>query len=205
MKIASILACGALCLASLSCSEKKPLVLHYNRPATYFEEALPLGNGKLGALVYGGPVEDRISLNDITLWTGEPDRGADHPDYAVVETLTPWGQSAGWVEKIREALEEEDYRKADELQRHLQGHFSENYQPLGKLLLPGPAHETPAFRALCAEYVALFREAMGGTDCRELREKYFEPGKGCVRAIEKNAVLLSEFVSSRGLSKDTKL
>ena len=46
MKIASILACGALCLASLSCSEKKPLVLHYNRPATYFEEALPLGNGK---------------------------------------------------------------------------------------------------------------------------------------------------------------
>ena len=58
---------------------------------------------------------------------------------------------------------------------------------LGKLLLPGPAH------------------AMGGTDCRELREKYFEPGKGCVRAIEKNAVLLSEFVSSRGLSKDTKL
>ena len=76
---------------------------------------------------------------------------------------------------------------------------------LGKLLLPGPAHETPAFRALSAEYVALFREAMGGTDCRELREKYFEPGKGCVRAIEKNAVLLSEFVSSRGLSKDTKL
>ena len=146
MKIASILACGALCLASLSCSEKNPLVLHYNRPATYFEEALPLGNGKLGALVYGGPVEDRISLNDITLWTGEPDRGADHPDYAVVETLTPWGQSAGWVEKIREALEEEDYRKADELQRHLQGHFSENYQPLGKLLLRFPEGKITDYR-----------------------------------------------------------
>ncbi len=56
------------------------LTLHYDRPATCLEEALPLGNGRLGALVYGGTDEERISLNDITLWTGEPDRGASHPD-----------------------------------------------------------------------------------------------------------------------------
>ena len=138
MKISSILACGALCLASLGCSEPLPLVLHYDRPATFFEESLPLGNGKLGALVYGDPNLFQLSLNDITLWTGEPDKGADHPDYAVVKTLTPWGESAGWVEKVREALDAEDYRKADELQCHLQGHFSENYQPLGKLLMQLP-------------------------------------------------------------------
>lgn len=127
MKTASIFACGALCLASLACSKKQPLLLHYDSPATYFEESLPMGNGKLGALVYGGPVEDRISLNDITLWTGEPDRGAEHPDYQVVNTLTPWGQSAQWVDKVREALDQENYRKADELQHHLQGHFSERW------------------------------------------------------------------------------
>ena len=138
MKISSILACGALCLASLGCSEPLPLVLHYDRPATFFEESLPLGNGKLGALIYGDPNLFQLSLNDITLWTGEPDKGADHPDYAVVKTLTPWGESAGWVEKVREALDAEDYRKADELQCHLQGHFSENYQPLGKLLMQLP-------------------------------------------------------------------
>ena len=146
MKIPAILACGALCLASFSCCKQQPLLLHYDRPAEFFEEALPLGNGKLGALVYGGTVEDRISLNDITLWTGEPDRGAGHPDYQVVETLTPWGQSAQWVDKVREALEQEDYRKADELQTHIQGHFSETYQPLGKLLLRFPKGEISDYR-----------------------------------------------------------
>ena len=48
-------------------------LLHYKSPATYFEEALPIGNGTQGAMVYGGVGEDKISLNDITLWTGEPD------------------------------------------------------------------------------------------------------------------------------------
>ena len=138
MRIRSIIACGVLCLAGFSCCKEQPLQLHYNRPATYFEEALPLGNGHLGALVYGDPCHFRLSLNDITLWTGEPDRGAEHPDYAAVKTLTPWGESAGWVEKVREALAEEDYPRADALQRHLQGHFSESYQPLGKLLLQLP-------------------------------------------------------------------
>ena len=47
------------------------LKLHYDRPATCFEEALPLGNGQLGAMVYGDPVHERISLNDITLRSDE--------------------------------------------------------------------------------------------------------------------------------------
>ena len=72
---------------------------------------------------------------------------------------------------------------------------------LGKMLLHGPAHEMPEFRGLCAEYVNAFRETMGGTDCRELREKYFEPGKGCVKAIAKNAELLERFIASHGLTK----
>ena len=125
MKIPSFIACGALCLASWACCSEQPLQLHYNQPATYFEEALPLGNGRLGAMVYGDPCEFRLSLNDITLWTGEPDRGLEEP-------------VAPWVEKVREALEAQDYARADALQTHLQGHFSESYQPLGKLLLQFP-------------------------------------------------------------------
>ena len=125
--------------ACLACSPaERPLILHYDNPAIFFEEALPLGNGTLGALVYGGTEKDRIALNDITLWTGEPDRGGDHPDYTMAPTLTPWGESAAWLPKVREALENEDYRKADELQRHLQGHFSESYMPLGKLEISYP-------------------------------------------------------------------
>ena len=46
--------------------------LRYHRPAEFFEEALVIGNGTMGGVVYGGTDVDRISLNDITLWTGEP-------------------------------------------------------------------------------------------------------------------------------------
>ena len=104
------------------------LTLHYDQPAHCLEEALPLGNGRLGALVYGGPDEDRISLNDITLWTGEPEHGA-HPDL-----LDGVGaHAAETVPLIREALSREDYPEAERLQQRVQGHYSESYMPLGTL------------------------------------------------------------------------
>ena len=52
--------------------EQSPMLLQYDKPAAYFEESLPIGNGKLGALVYGGTDDNIIYLNDITLWTGKP-------------------------------------------------------------------------------------------------------------------------------------
>jgi len=130
-------------------SSEKALKLHYDQPATFFEEALPLGDGTLGALVYGGPETDRISLNDISLWTGEPDRGPEHPDYGLVSTLTPWDEISSWLPRVREALDQEDYPKADELQRKLQGHNSEMYQPLGQLEITYPEGEiTDYYREL---------------------------------------------------------
>ncbi len=121
---------------------EKPLLLHYDKPAQYFEEALPMGNGTLGAMIYGRTDTDRISLNDITLWTGEPDRGPEHPDYdGGIKTLEPWGQSAAWIPAIREALDQENYQLADTLQLHVQGHYSETYQPLGWLEISYPEAE----------------------------------------------------------------
>ena len=124
-----------------SCSEQirnEGLILYYDRPAEFFEEALPIGNGKIGAMVYSGTQSDRISLNDMTIWTGEPDRGAEHPDYKCIETLTPWGEAASYMDDVREALDNEDYEKADELQKKIQGHYSQNYQPLGTLTINYP-------------------------------------------------------------------
>ena len=46
--------------------------LRYDAPATAFEESLPLGNGSLGAVVYGKTDVERISLNHDTLWSGKP-------------------------------------------------------------------------------------------------------------------------------------
>lgn len=98
------------------------LTLHYNKPATYFEEALVLGNGTMGAIVYGGSDADRVSLNDLTLWTGEPEKFVEDDTYKTIP-------------EIRAALDREDYREADRLQRRVQGHYSENYQPLGTLTI----------------------------------------------------------------------
>ena len=102
-------------------NNKLPLKLWYNTPATAFEESLPIGNGKLGALIYGGANNDSIYLNDITLWTGKP----IDPEEG--------GDAYKWIPKIREALFKEDYKAADSLQLHVQGHNSEYYQPLAIL------------------------------------------------------------------------
>ena len=99
----------------------QPNKLWYNKPAYAFEESLPLGNGKLGALVYGGANNDSIQLNDITLWTGVP----VNPNEG--------GEAYKWIPKIREALFKEDYKTADSLQHYVQGHNSEFYQPLGMI------------------------------------------------------------------------
>ena len=98
--------------------------LHYDRPATFFEEALVIGNGTMGGIVYGGTCQDRISLNDITLWTGEP---------CNMNVYSPDAHKT--IPAIREALSKGDYREADRLQRDVQGHFSQNYQPLGQLVI----------------------------------------------------------------------
>ena len=132
MKPTSLLSLLAVAAWVCGCSSpSQDLVLHYDRPAGFFEEALPIGNGRLGAMIYGGTGAEKISLNDITLWTGEPDRGALHPDIAAGVGR----ESAATLPLIREALEREDYAAADSLQLKMQGHYSETYQPLGTLTI----------------------------------------------------------------------
>ena len=46
--------------------------LQYNRPAKSWNEALPLGNGRLGAMVFGGIEKEHLQLNEDTLWSGSP-------------------------------------------------------------------------------------------------------------------------------------
>ena len=106
---------------SMPAQQQAPMVLNYDRPAEFFEESLPVGNGKLGALVYGGTDDNIIYLNDITLWTGKPvDRNLD-------------ADAHKWIPSIREALFNEDYALADSLQLHVQGPNSQHFQPLGTL------------------------------------------------------------------------
>ncbi|MCF0159196.1 MAG: glycoside hydrolase family 95 protein, partial [Bacteroidaceae bacterium] len=124
---------AALLMATATSAQaQQTLCLHENRPADFFEESFVLGNGNLGAIVYGGVKEDKISLNDITLWTGEPERTSSSPD--------AWKAIAD----IRRYLDAEDYKAADEEQKRVQGHYSENYQPLGQLTITQLGKESEA-------------------------------------------------------------
>jgi len=54
-------------------AENQSLKLWYNQPASEWMKSLPLGNGRLGAMVYGGIQKETIALNEITMWSGQPD------------------------------------------------------------------------------------------------------------------------------------
>ena len=100
-----------------SMAQQLPMQLWYDKPATYFEEALPIGNGKIGAMVYGNPEDDIIYLNDLTLWTGKPvdyEEGCNQPS-----PNGGMGDAALWIPEIRKALFAEDYALADSLQLHV--------------------------------------------------------------------------------------
>ncbi|MBN1144636.1 MAG: glycoside hydrolase N-terminal domain-containing protein, partial [Bacteroidales bacterium] len=59
--------------------ENSLMKLWYDHPAKKWTEALPVGNGRLGAMVYGDPCKEVIQLNENTVWAGSPNRN-DNPD-----------------------------------------------------------------------------------------------------------------------------
>ena len=95
--------------------------LWYRQPARQWLEALPLGNGTIGAMLWGGPQRERADLNIDTLWSGGP-------------RLAACENSKALLAELRAAvIERHDYVEADALVRGLQGPFNEAYQPLGWL------------------------------------------------------------------------
>ena len=120
-KVIAILSTALAFAQNINAADVLPMKLWYNTPAAFFEESLPIGNGRIGALVYGDPNKNILYLNDITLWTGKP----------VVPQLD--ADAHKWIPSIREALFNEDYARADSLQLHVQGPNSQFYQPLATL------------------------------------------------------------------------
>src|SRR6188768_2787312 len=104
-------------------SQSQDLKLWYKQPARNWNEALPLGNGRLGAMVFGGTTEELIQLNEETLWSGGPTNSNANPN------------APDYLPKIRQALAEENYPLAEELTKKLQGLFTESYEPLGNLVI----------------------------------------------------------------------
>ena len=108
----------------LPCFAQGDTKLWYNRPAATWTEALPLGNGRLGAMVFGKVEEELIQLNESTLWSGGPVKTNVNPD------------APKYLAQVRDALlKEEDYAKAKTLTQKMQGLYSESYLPLGDLTI----------------------------------------------------------------------
>ncbi|ADY50882.1 Alpha-L-fucosidase [Pseudopedobacter saltans DSM 12145] len=75
----AILICLGLGSTFVSQAQQSKNVLWYKQPAKEWTEALPIGNGKIGAMIFGGVAQDRIQFNEETLWTGSP-RNYNKPD-----------------------------------------------------------------------------------------------------------------------------
>ncbi|WP_204601574.1 glycosyl hydrolase family 95 catalytic domain-containing protein [Cohnella boryungensis] len=103
--------------------DNNPMKLWYRQPAEQWVEALPLGNGRLGAMVYGAIKRERISLNEDTLWTGSP-READNQE------------ALSHLDESRRLIFAGKYREAQTIiENHMLGPWSEAYQALGDLEL----------------------------------------------------------------------
>jgi len=99
-------------------------MLHYAQPAEEWVEALPVGNGRLGAMVFGGIEEERLQLNEESIWAGSPidrDKKGAHQ----------------FLAEARDLIFQGEYGKAEELmkQEFLAERLTRSYQTLGDLTL----------------------------------------------------------------------
>ena len=122
MKLTTFLASATAAISAINAAAVTPTI-YFDRPADFFEETFVIGNGTQGGIIYGNPSRERISLNDITFWTGEPDTAV----------YTPGAYKA--IPEIRAALDAGDYQLAQKLQKKVQGHYTNNYQPIGNLFI----------------------------------------------------------------------
>ncbi|MCR4853802.1 MAG: glycoside hydrolase family 95 protein [Prevotella sp.] len=120
-------------LFSQSAHAESPHRLWYNRPAQTWTQALPIGNGTLGGMIFGTPAVERIQLNEETIWAGQPNNVC-HPD------------AHEYLPKVRQLIYEGKYKEAERLanEKVMPVGDGQNmgmpYQPFGDVYLSMPGH-----------------------------------------------------------------
>jgi alpha-L-fucosidase 2 len=114
---------------SVTCSAQQSFKLWYDKPATNFNEALPIGNGRLAAMVFGAVENDKVQLNEESIWTGQPHNNVTDSQGMVIP-------------KLRELLFEKKYAEAQSLSKNKMRSPQNgmSYQPAGNLLLTFKGH-----------------------------------------------------------------
>ena len=102
--------------------------LWYDRPAQLWTEALPIGNGRLGGMVFGTVANDRIQLNEETIWAGRPNNNANP-------------EAREYLPRVRQLVWEGKYKEAQDMAtQHIQSNTNHGmpYQPFGDLYISFP-------------------------------------------------------------------
>ena len=114
---------------------QQKLKLQYDKPATNWNEALPLGNGRLGAMVFGNPSKEELQLNEETVWAGEPGNNVPKNVFSNIE-------------QIRKLLFAGENKAAQDLanktfprQAPKELNYGMPYQSVGDLWIEFPGHE----------------------------------------------------------------
>src|SRR5690554_6561062 len=130
-RAAWLLIASLLFVAPIFAQDARDLTLWYDEPpGEVWERALPVGNGRLGAMVYGNPAEEQLQLNENTVWAGSPHRN-DNP--AALEALP----------RVRELIFQDRHAEAQQLagETFFSGIHGMMYQPVGSLVLAFQGHE----------------------------------------------------------------
>jgi alpha-L-fucosidase 2 len=127
-------AAGSTAPAGAAPDDSTGPVLFDRQPAQKWEEAVPIGNGRLGGMVFGGVPAERIQLNEDTFWSGGP----YDPIHEEALPHLPQVRQLLWQGRYQEAQDPAD-QKLMGRPRHLQA-----YQPLGDLRLVLDGHDRPA-------------------------------------------------------------
>jgi hypothetical protein len=173
----------------LACSQNvkaDDLVLWYDQPASAWQEALPLGNGKTGAMVFRGIDSERFQLNDNTLWSGYPDPGNN-----------PHGQK--YLPLVRKAVEEGDYGLAEKYWKKMQGTYSARYLHMGNLFLDFPfkIQDATNYRRSLDLSTAISSVSFNANSTKYTRETFISyPDKVMVIRILANKNLKTMYVHS---------
>ena len=124
----------AVVLLAAACTPKEEtdLKLWYDEPAAKWVEALPVGNGRLGAMVFGDPAKEHLQLNEETVWAGQPNSNAN-------PNVDP-----NAIDEIRDLIFEGKYRAAQDMvdqKIFFKVNHGMSYQSVGDLYLEFPGHE----------------------------------------------------------------
>ncbi len=117
--------------ASQSFAATADLKLWYEQPAAKWTEALPIGNGRMGAMIFGGITNERVQFNEDTLWRGEPHdyvRDGAGEQLQTIQKLIFEGKASAAAEIAREKFLSDPVRQLP-------------YQPFGDLRIEFPGHE----------------------------------------------------------------